>query len=641
MPLLTLTNISLQYGTHQIFDGIDLTITRGQRLGLLGRNGAGKSTLMKLLAGLVQADSGERWQRPSVKLGMLEQDLPEASDATCFEVVAEGLGELGPALAEYHHLSMSATEHDLERLQRLQEIIESSDGWRLQQKVEATLTRLNIDGEQTLASMSGGWKRRVALAKALVSEPDILFLDEPTNHLDIPTIEFLEEQLKEFRGAIVLVTHDRRFLQQIADTIAELDRGHLKVWKGDYRGFLNYKEHLEAAEAKANAEFDKKLAQEEVWIRQGIKARRTRNEGRVRALEALRKERSERREITGKASFSIGDAQSSGKRVVEVEHASVRLGDKTILRDINLIVQRGDRIGIVGANGAGKTTLLNTLLGKLTPSSGKVSLGTKLEIAYSDQLRSELDPEMSLMDAVCGGQSFVEINGHKRHAYSYLSEFLFAKERANTPIGALSGGEKNRAVLARLFTQTANVLVLDEPTNDLDMETLELLEEQILNFAGTVLLVSHDRDFMDNTVTALLVVENDGRVSEHAGSFSNWEARGFKLKALDPNSKDESDQAAKPQTSTSNTPAPKVQASSTPAPAPKRKLSYKEQRELQALPEQIDTLETQIAELENVMAQPSFYQQGHDEVQAKTQALADLQAELEAKMERWLELDSD
>ena len=636
MPLLTLTNISLQYGTHHIFDGIDLTITRGQRLGLLGRNGAGKSTLMKLLAGSVQADSGERWQRPSVKLGMLEQDLPEASDATCFEVVADGLGELGPALAEYHHLSMSATEQDLGRLQKLQEIIEASDGWRLQQKVEATLTRLNIDGDQTLASLSGGWKRRVALAKALVSEPDILFLDEPTNHLDIPTIEFLEEQLKEFRGAIVLVTHDRRFLQQIADTIAELDRGHLKVWKGDYRGFLNYKEHLEAAEAKANAEFDKKLAQEEVWIRQGIKARRTRNEGRVRALEAMRKERSERREITGKASFSIGDAQSSGKRVVEVEHASVRLGDKTILRDINLIVQRGDRIGIVGANGAGKTTLLNTLLGKLTPSTGKVSLGTKLEIAYSDQLRSELDPEMSLMDAVCGGQSFVEINGHKRHAYSYLSEFLFAKERANTPIGALSGGEKNRAVLARLFTQTANVLVLDEPTNDLDMETLELLEEQILNFAGTVLLVSHDRDFMDNTVTALLVVENDGRVSEHAGSFSDWEARGFKLTALDPNRKNES---APPETAPAS--APKTQTSNAPASASKRKLSYKEQRELDALPDQIDKLETQIAELEALIADPSFYQQAHDEVQAKTQALADLQAELEAKMERWLELDSD
>ena len=636
MPLLTLTNISLQYGTHHIFDGIDLTITRGQRLGLLGRNGAGKSTLMKLLAGSVQADSGERWQRPSVKLGMLEQDLPEASDATCFEVVADGLGELGPALAEYHHLSMSATEQDLGRLQKLQEIIEASDGWRLQQKVEATLTRLNIDGDQTLASLSGGWKRRVALAKALVSEPDILFLDEPTNHLDIPTIEFLEEQLKEFRGAIVLVTHDRRFLQQIADTIAELDRGHLKVWKGDYRGFLNYKEHLEAAEAKANAEFDKKLAQEEVWIRQGIKARRTRNEGRVRALEAMRKERSERREITGKASFSIGDAQSSGKRVVEVEHASVRLGDKTILRDINLIVQRGDRIGIVGANGAGKTTLLNTLLGKLTPSTGKVSLGTKLEIAYSDQLRSELDPEMSLMDAVCGGQSFVEINGHKRHAYSYLSEFLFAKERANTPIGALSGGEKNRAVLARLFTQTANVLVLDEPTNDLDMETLELLEEQILNFAGTVLLVSHDRDFMDNTVTALLVVENDGRVSEHAGSFSDWEARGFKLTALDPNRKNES---APPDPAPAS--ARKTQTPNAPASASKRKLSYKEQRELDALPDQIDTLETQIAELEALIADPSFYQQAHDEVQAKTQALADLQAELEAKMERWLELDSD
>ena len=633
MPLLTLSKISLQFGSHQIFDEIDLTLHRGQRIGLLGRNGAGKSTLMKLLIGQVHADSGERWIRPATKLGMLEQDIPSASDSTCFEVVASGLGDLGPALAEYHTLSQTATEAELPRLQRLQEIIETSDGWRLTQQVESVLTRLGIDGDKVMRDLSGGWKRRVALAKALVNDPDILFLDEPTNHLDIPTIEFLEEQLADFKGAIVLVTHDRRFLQKIADTIAELDRGHLKIWKGDYRGFLGFKEQLEAAEAKSNAEFDKKLAQEEVWIRQGIKARRTRNEGRVRALKAMRQERSERREVTGKAAFSIGDAQQSGKQVMELERVSAGFNGQAIIENVNLIVQRGDRVGIVGANGAGKTTLLNTMLGHLQPLHGTVTLGTKLEIAYSDQLRSEIDPTMSLMDAVCGGQSFVEINGHKRHAYSYLSEFLFAKDRAQTPIGALSGGEKNRAVLARLFTQTANVLVLDEPTNDLDMETLELLEEQILNFQGTVLLVSHDRDFMDNTVTSLLVVEHDGRITEHAGGFSDWEARGFRLKSA------ESVRAAQAERAIQK-PEPIV-ASATVAPKAKRKLSYKEQRELESLPTDIDTLEQKIARTESEIAAPMFYQQPHDVVQAKTQNLADLQAELEAKMERWLELEAD
>ena len=630
MPLLTLTNINLQFGTHQIFDHLNLTLHKGQLIGLLGRNGAGKSTLMKLLAGLIQPDSGERWVRPAIKLGMLEQDLPEGVNRTCFEVVAAGLGEVGPSLAQYHALSMTATAEDMNELQRLQETIEAADGWRLQQKVEAILTRLNIDGYFMLADLSGGWRRRVALARALVSEPDVLFLDEPTNHLDIPTIEFLEEQLREFRGAIILVTHDRRFLQQIADTIAELDRGHLNLWKGDYRGFLSFKEQLEASEEKTNAEFDKKLAQEEVWIRQGIKARRTRNEGRVRALEALRKERAARREVTGKARFSIGESQSSGKRVLELENVSVGFGDKTILKEVNLIVQRGDRVGIVGPNGAGKTTLLNTLLGHLPPKTGQVILGTKLDIAYSDQLRSELDPNMSLMDAVCGGQSFVEINGHKRHAYSYLSEFLFAKDRAQTPIGALSGGEKNRAVLARLFTQPANVLVLDEPTNDLDMETLELLEEQIMNFPGTVLLVSHDRDFMDHTVTGLLVVESDGRVTEHAGGYTDWENRGFKLQALG----DAAKLLPKAVSAEITATAPPASSGVTP-----KKLSYKEQRELDALPQEIESLEMQIAAMETEMIDPSFYSQEHSVIQSHAKTLAELQLELETKMERWLELD--
>jgi ATP-binding cassette subfamily F protein uup len=472
MPLLKLDKASLHYGTQVLLDNVELSITRGDKLGLLGRNGAGKTTLLKILAGEQALDSGERWIRPGINMARLEQTLPEADALSVYDMVAGGLQEAGELLAQYHHLIQG---DDMDALAKVQHKLEAVDGWNLQQKVETTLSQLQLPADAAMGELSGGWRRRVALARALVSEPDILLLDEPTNHLDIPAIAWLEEQLRNYRGCLILITHDRRFLQNVVNSIAELDRGHLTVWRGDYRGFLNHRAQELAAEERANELFDRKLAQEEVWIRQGIKARRTRNEGRVRALKAMRDERNQRRERQGRADFGVEDASRSGKIVAELQHVSHAFDDKVILEDFSTIIQRGDRIGIVGPNGAGKSTLVKTLLGELTPDSGTVKLGSKLEIAYSDQLRGHLDPEKNLIDNVCGGQDFIEINGKRRHAISYLGDFLFSPERVRTPVKALSGGEQNRAILARLFSKPANMLVLDEPTNDLDIETLELL----------------------------------------------------------------------------------------------------------------------------------------------------------------------
>jgi ABC transport system ATP-binding/permease protein len=533
MPLLTLSNVSLAFGTHVLFDKIDLTVHRGQRTGILGRNGAGKSTFMKMLEGQHTPDSGELWIRPGVKVGYLAQDLPDANEASVYDIVADGLAEVGALLKEYHHLIMGDfDEASMQKLTRVQDELEAKDGWSFGQKIDAIIEALDLPADTPMKSLSGGWRRRVAMARVLVSEPDLLLLDEPTNHLDIPTIYWLEKQLESFRGAIMLVTHDRAFLQRMSTSIIEIDRGNLRSWDGDYEGFLRFQEEQLAAEETANSLFDKKLAQEEIWIRQGVKARRTRNEGRVKDLKKMRDERSQRRERQGKASFSVESASRSGKIVVEVENLSKTYDGQKIVENFSSVIMRGDRIGFIGANGMGKSTLLKLLLGQVEPDEGSVKIGTKMELAYFDQLRDQLDLDKTVIENMAEGKEFITINGRDRHVISYLQDFMFTPERIRQPVKALSGGEQNRLILARLFSKPANVLVLDEPTNDLDMETLELLEEILLEFDGTILLVSHDRKFLDNVVTSCIVFEGDGIVNEYVGGYADFISHGGKLPSL-------------------------------------------------------------------------------------------------------------
>lgn len=638
MTLLKLTDVSLAYGTHPLLDGVSWQIARGERVCIIGRNGTGKSSMLSLVKGSQLPDDGEIWRSPGLKIGELPQELPQADERTVFDVVAEGLSGVGQLLAEYHHLSQNIRDDaDLAKLMHVQQELEAKDGWRLQQLVDSTLSRLQLPAEKTLAELSGGWRRRVLLAQALVSEPDLLLLDEPTNHLDIGAIAWLEEALLGFNGAVLFITHDRAFLQNLATRILELDRGHMIDWNGDYASFLVHKEQQMAAEETANALFDKKLAQEEVWIRQGIKARRTRNEGRVRALKALRAERSERRERQGKANIQIEAAEKSGKQVIVVEHVSfAHPGGEPLIRDFSMVLQRSDRIGLLGANGTGKTTLLKLLLGELQPTSGKVEAGTKLEVAYFDQLRHQLDLEKTVIDNVAEGRDFITIDGQNRHVLSYLGDFLFSPQRARTPVKALSGGERARLLLARLFSKPANLLVLDEPTNDLDVETLELLEEVLASFQGTVLIVSHDRAFLDNVVTSTLVFEGKGVVREYVGGYEDWLRQGGSPRLLGVAESLAEAKEAKAEAVA----APVAETPPIKEAAPvKKKLSYKLQRELEALPEQIDELEQAIEALQVEISDASFYQQPAETTAAVLARLESLQQELDGLLERWAELE--
>ena len=641
MPLLRLDKASLNFGTHVLLDEVDFEIKRGARIGLLGRNGAGKTTLMKVIEGIMGLDGGERWLRPGVKVAWLEQSLPDADEQTVYDLVADGLAEVGDLLKQYHHLTSNYEDADMAQLERVQSALEAKDGWSLSQKVDTVISQLDLPADKLMKELSGGWRKRVALARALVREPELLLLDEPTNHLDIPAIEWLEKQLQDYHGALMLITHDRSFLQNVANKIVELDRGHLYQFEGTFERFLRYRAEQLAAEETANKLFDKKLAEEEVWIRQGIKARRTRNEGRVRALEAMRKERGERRVQQGKANFQVSSAERSGKIVAELSEITQRFGDKLVINKLSTTVMRGDRIGLVGANGAGKSTLLKILLGQLQPTEGKVKLGTKLEVAYFDQLREHLDLEKNLIDNVCGGQEYIEIGGKRKHAISYLSDFLFTPDRIRTPAKALSGGEQNRAILAKVFSRPANILVLDEPTNDLDIETLELLEDLLLGFDGTVLLVSHDRKFMDNVVTSIMVFEEDSHVREYVGGYSDWVRHGGNLSDFAaPQAGPAKDAVAK--TIGGSAPAASAQPSAglgAPQPAPKKKLSYGEKRALESALKRIDELEAQQAKLEALISDPTFYEGESSQVNETLKEVASVAEALAQAYSDWEALE--
>ncbi|WP_446811797.1 ATP-binding cassette domain-containing protein [Methylomonas sp. 2BW1-5-20] len=625
MPLIRLTNVSIAFGTHALLDNAAFQLDAGERVGLLGRNGEGKSTLMKIIAGDIHADHGEIWKQPELRLAWLEQSPNLDENESIYEAVAGGLGELGHLIGRYHELlrHMDGSEQSLQALGDVQHKLEADNGWEFQTRVEAVLSKLQLPADVLVGSLSGGWKRRVALARALVIDPEVLLLDEPTNHLDFESIAWLEEQILAFQGAVMFVTHDRAFLQKLATRIIDLDRGQLTSWAGNYQDYLARKAAALEDEANQNAEFDKKLAKEEVWIRQGVKARRTRNEGRVRALKRLRAERSERRNTQGTAKLSLNKGEASGKKVVEAIDVNFNYGDRTIIKDFSLRIERGDKIGLIGNNGAGKSTLLKLLLGQLQPTTGTIELGTNLQIAYFDQLREQLDPEISVADSVLDGGEFVDTPDGKRHVMSYLADFLFAPARARSPVKSLSGGEKNRLLLARLFTKTANLIVMDEPTNDLDLETLEILEEKLVEYQGTLLLVSHDREFLDNVVTSVLVFEGEGRVEEYIGGYADW----FAL--MEQNKKAEAVKAAE-----------QTVKKEKPKTSPAKKLSFKEQRELEQLPALIEQLETLQTQLTEEMNEANFYKQSPDAVAAKLAQLQIAEADLSLAYQRWDELEA-
>ena len=624
MSLLSLQNITLSFGGPPIFNGINLQLEEGDRLCLMGRNGAGKSTLLRLMAGEFPPESGVLQRQQGIRLASVWQDIPEDISGTVFDIVAAGMGETARLLSDYHHLAhrmaVDSSAKLLEELEELQHRLEEGGGWTLNQEVERILGRLSLDSEADFSSLSGGTKRRVLLARAIVSAPDILLLDEPTNHLDIDTILWLEEFLLKSVKTLVFVTHDRAFARRIANRTAEIDRGRIYAFPCGYDSFVERREALLDAEVTRMALFDKKLAEEEVWIRQGIKARRTRNEGRVRALKALREEFRQRQGRLGTAKMKLQEGARSGVLVVEADNISFAYDNRPVISGLSTTIMRGDRIGIIGANGSGKTTLLKLLLGELEPQSGELKLGTRREVLYFDQMREQLNLDASVQENVGEGNDTVTINGKQRHVIGYLQDFLFSPERARTPVRILSGGERNRLLLAKLFTKPSNVLVMDEPTNDLDAETLELLEDLLCEYSGTLLLVSHDREFLNNVVTGTLAFEGDGRVSENVGGYDDWQ-RNLAATAAGPVEQKSSKEKIKPEKEKT------------------RKLSFKEERELEALPETIAILEGEQAELHTRLADPEFYKNAGAEVTAINERLVALEAELAVVYSRWEELE--
>ncbi|EGQ8300682.1 ABC transporter ATP-binding protein [Vibrio parahaemolyticus] len=634
MALLTIHNAQLAFGDHPLLDRAEFALQENERVCLVGRNGAGKSTLMKVLAGDILLDDGKIQITQDVVVSRLEQDPPRNQEGTVYEYVSGGLAEIGEQLKIYHDLldlvAQDPNEKNINRLAKTQEQLDHSNAWRFDDRVKNVLSALKLSPDTLLRDLSGGWQRKAALARALVCDPDVLLLDEPTNHLDVTTIEWLENFLKDFKGSIIFISHDRAFIKSMATRIVDLDRGQLSSFPGDYDNYLLEKEEMLRVEDMQNAEFDKKLAQEEVWIRQGIKARRTRNEGRVRALKKLREERRDRREVQGKVNLNIDDASRSGKIVFEAENVSFAYDGKQIVDNFSFNIMRGDRIALIGPNGCGKSTVLKLLLGQLEAQSGRLHCGTKLEVAYFDQYREILDPEKTVIDNLADGKQEVMVGGRQRHALSYLQDFLFAPKRARTPVKALSGGEKNRLLLARILLKPNNLLILDEPTNDLDIETLELLEEMLANYQGTLLLVSHDREFVDNTVTTSWIFEGDGVIEEFVGGYHD--------------AKQQRDQALAVRFSTEKPAKKEKVVEETPKTTqPKnnsKKLSYKLQRELEALPAKLEQLESDIETLQEQVNDPEFFAKPVEQTQPVLEQLAALEQELEIAFERWEELEA-
>lgn len=626
MFLVRLDTVSLAFGARKILREADFSIEPGERVCLIGRNGAGKTSVLRLVSGEQEPDEGDVRRLGEICISELAQVMPEDEGRRVGDFVSEGLSEIIALTEQYRQQADAATDtHGLRALQELQSHIDAHGGWHPQQQVESICTEMELDPAQPMATLSGGWRRRAALARALVAKPDLLLLDEPTNHLDFAAISWLENRIASFSGAVLFITHDRAFLQRLATRIVEIDRGKLRSWPGNYTDFLRRREEAMAAEKEANSEFDRKLEEEEAWIRQGIKARRTRNEGRVRALEAMRVERAQRVNPEARARVHIEEAESSGRKVLDVKNMTFGYDDEMLIQDFSLRIRRGDRIGLVGNNGVGKSTLLHLLLGELAPTRGTVKLGVNVQLGYFDQHRRDLDPDKTVAQIVGDGREYVTLNGKPRHVVGYLRGFLFTAKRALTPIRALSGGERNRVILARLFTQPANLLILDEPTNDLDVETLEVLEEQLQEYAGTLIVVSHDRAFLDNTVSSILAFEDDGLVHSYVGNYSDWVRQGKSL--------------ATGEAATRKKAQDSVQSSENPPPASGRKLSYKLQRELDQLPEVIDSVEKGIERLRGQTLAPGFYEQSFADTQPVLDQLSDLESELEQHLARWSELE--